>query len=100
MITHGWIWQAIDALAMDLNTTPSGLAHKAGLARSTFAPSKRYDVNGRPHWPSTKIIAQVLNAHHVSFEQFIRLVPEPRTRWVENPPECLWNPTKQETETV
>lgn len=59
MLTHGDLWQAIDALASRYGYSTSGLAKAAGLDPTTFNKSKRLS-EGKPRWPSTESLAKVL----------------------------------------
>ena len=47
MLSHADIWRAIDRLAADSGTSPSGLARRAGLDPTTFNRSKRLAAGGR-----------------------------------------------------
>ncbi|MBC6497009.1 MAG: helix-turn-helix transcriptional regulator [Alphaproteobacteria bacterium GM7ARS4] len=62
MMTHQEVWQAIDDLAKALNLSPSALAKKAGLDPTIFNKSKRINAEGRPRWPNTESIVQILRA--------------------------------------
>ena len=46
MFTHEQIWRGIDRLAAHAQTSPSGLARRAGLDSTTFNPSKRFSRDG------------------------------------------------------
>ena len=71
-LSHAEIWSAIDALAIRLKTTPSGLAKIGELDRTSFNRSKRHSAGTPPRerWPSTESIAKVLAATGVSFGDF------------------------------
>ena len=71
MLTHGAIWDAIDALAARHGMSASGLARLAGLDATAFNRSKRVSKDGRERWPSTESIAKVLDATGESFDQFV-----------------------------
>lgn len=60
MLSHDKVWAAIDALASQNGLSPSGLARLAGLDPTTFNPSKRVALDGRPRWPSTESVAKIL----------------------------------------
>lgn len=74
MLSHGTIWQAIDALAERNQLSPSGLARRAGLDPTSFNKSKRHSADGRERWPSTESIAKVLEATGASVDQFTSLL--------------------------
>lgn len=74
-LTHEQIWRGIDKLAAHADTSPSGLARRAGLDATTFNPSKRFSADGRkPRWPSTESLAKALSAANMGFEDFAALV--------------------------
>lgn len=83
-ISHTQIWAAIDALALRLNTTPSGLARLAGLDATSFNKSKRQfqdttaDKAVRPRWPSTESLAKLLQATGIGFGEFAALAEDRR----------------------
>lgn len=76
-LSHADIWNAIDTLALRLNTTPSGLARLAGLDPTSFNKSKRVaeaeTPAPRPRWPSTESLAKLLDATSLSFSDFATL---------------------------
>lgn len=74
MLSHGSIWQAIDALAEQHQLSPSGLARRAGLDPTSFNKSKRHSADGRERWPSTESIAKVLEATGATIDQFTSLL--------------------------
>lgn len=75
MLTHEDIWRGIDRLARHAQTSPSGLARRAGLDSTTFNPSKRVSADGRkPRWPSTESIAKALAAANLGFDDFASLI--------------------------
>lgn len=75
MFTHEEIWRGIDRLAAHAQTSPSGLARRAGLDATTFNPSKRVSRDGsKPRWPSTESLAKALSAAHMDFAGFAALV--------------------------
>lgn len=71
MLSHSAIWDAIDALARRIGSTPSGLAKLAGLDPTAFNRSKRVSRDGRERWPSTESIAKLLEATGESFDSFL-----------------------------
>ena len=77
MFTHAQIWRGIDLLAAHAQTSPSGLARRAGLDATTFNPSKRVSADGsKPRWPSTESLTKALSAANLDFESFAALVLE------------------------
>ena len=74
MFSHDRIWAAIDALATRHSLSVSGLAKRAGLDPTTFNKSKRYAVDGRARWPSTKSLAKIMEATGASLDEFMTLV--------------------------
>jgi phage repressor protein C with HTH and peptisase S24 domain len=72
-LKHSDIWRAIDRLAELHNTSPSGLARKAGLSPTVFNASKRATAS-RKRWPSTESIAHILRATGTGFDEFVALV--------------------------
>lgn len=79
-LSHAQIWNAIDRLALNLGTSPSGLARLAGLDPTTFNKSKRQSTEDppRPRWPSTESLAKLLDATGQSFPDFAALTaPHP-----------------------
>ena len=75
MFTHAQIWRGIDLLAAHAQTSPSGLARRAGLDATTFNPSKRVSADGsKPRWPSTESLTKALSAANLDFESFAALV--------------------------
>lgn len=76
VLTHEWIWNAIDALARHKELSPSGLARLAGLDPTTFNPSKRFTPEGRPRWPSTESISKILAAAGITLDEFTALAGE------------------------
>lgn len=73
MLTHGQIWQAIDALASSHGLSPSGLAKLAGLDPTTFNKSKRA-AGGKLRWPSTESVAKALTAVGATLDQLVTLI--------------------------
>jgi phage repressor protein C with HTH and peptisase S24 domain len=71
MLTHGDVWNAIDAIADRHGLSASGLARIAGLDATAFNRSKRVSKDGRARWPSTESIAKVLEATGETFDGFI-----------------------------
>ena len=80
MLSHADIWSAIDRLAAESGTSPSGLARRAGLDPTTFNRSKRLAAGGRPRWPSTESIAKILAATGRSLAEFASPGPPPGGR--------------------
>lgn len=80
MLTHAQIWTAIDTLAARYDLSASGLARKAGLDPTTFNRSKRVGPDGRLRWPSTELVAKVLDATGASLDEFIAMVASPAMR--------------------
>lgn len=76
ILTHEWIWNAIDALARHKELSPSGLARLAGLDPTAFNPSKRFTPEGRPRWPSTESISKILAATGFTLDEFTALAAE------------------------
>ena len=74
MFTHKQVWAAIDAVAERYGFSASGLAKKSGLDPTSFNPSKRLGIDGRPRWPTTESIARVLEASGASTEEFTDLL--------------------------
>lgn len=75
MFTHDEIWRGIDRLARHAQTSPSGLARRAGLDSTTFNPSKRISADGKkPRWPSTESVAKALSAANMDIHGFAALV--------------------------
>ncbi|WP_203291806.1 S24 family peptidase [Maricaulis parjimensis] len=75
MFTHEQIWQGIDRLAAHAQTSPSGLARRAGLDSTTFNPSKRVSRDGqKPRWPSTESLSKALRAAHMDLAGFVGLI--------------------------
>jgi phage repressor protein C with HTH and peptisase S24 domain len=71
MLSHGAIWEAIDALARRHGISASALARLAGLDATAFNRSKRVSKDGRERWPSTESIAKVLDATGETFDGFL-----------------------------
>ena len=76
ILTHEWIWNAIDALARHKELSSSGLARLAGLDPTAFNPSKRFTPEGRPRWPSTESISKILAATGFTLDEFTALAAE------------------------
>lgn len=75
MLTHTQIWRGIDKLAARAQTSPSGLARRAGLDSTTFNPSKRFSPDGnKPRWPSTESVSKALQAANMNFDEFAALI--------------------------
>jgi phage repressor protein C with HTH and peptisase S24 domain len=74
MFTHKQVWAAIDTIAERYGLSASGLAKKSGLDPTSFNPSKRYGPDGRPRWPTTESVANLLNASGASVEEFTDLL--------------------------
>lgn len=76
VLTHEWIWNAIDALARHKELSSSALARLAGLDPTAFNPSKRFTPEGRPRWPSTESISKILSATNFTLDEFTALAAE------------------------
>lgn len=74
MFTHKQVWGAIDAIADRYGFSASGLAKKSGLDATSFNPSKRLGIDGRPRWPTTESVSKVLEAAGASVEEFADLL--------------------------
>jgi phage repressor protein C with HTH and peptisase S24 domain len=74
MFTHKQVWSSIDAIAERYGFSASGLAKKSGLDPTSFNPSKRLGIDGRPRWPTTESISRVLQASGASIEEFTDLL--------------------------
>lgn len=75
MFTHEQIWRGIDLMAAHAQTSPSGLARRAGLDATTFNPSKRTSADGsKPRWPSTESLSKAMRAAGLDFAAFAALV--------------------------
>jgi len=62
MITAEQIWLLIDRMAEREKLSRSALASLAGFDRTSFNPSKRVRPDGMPRWPSTEVIARLLDS--------------------------------------
>jgi phage repressor protein C with HTH and peptisase S24 domain len=74
MFSHKQVWAAIDTIAERYGYSASGLAKKSGLDPTSFNPSKRSGPDGRPRWPTTESLANLLNASGASVEEFTDLL--------------------------
>jgi phage repressor protein C with HTH and peptisase S24 domain len=74
MFSHKQVWAAIDTIAERYGYSASGLAKKSGLDPTSFNPSKRNGPDGRPRWPTTESIANLLEAAGASVEEFSDLL--------------------------
>jgi phage repressor protein C with HTH and peptisase S24 domain len=74
MYTHKQVWAAIDTVAERYGFSASGLAKKSGLDPTSFNPSKRSGPDGRPRWPTTESVANLLEASGASVEEFADLL--------------------------
>jgi phage repressor protein C with HTH and peptisase S24 domain len=74
MFSHKQVWAAIDTIADRYGFSASGLAKKSGLDPTSFNPSKRNGPDGRPRWPTTESIANLLEAAGASVEEFSDLL--------------------------
>jgi phage repressor protein C with HTH and peptisase S24 domain len=70
MFSHKQVWAAIDTIAERYGFSASGLAKKSGLDPTSFNPSKRNGPDGRPRWPTTESIANLLEAAGATVEEF------------------------------
>jgi phage repressor protein C with HTH and peptisase S24 domain len=71
MLSHGAIWDGIDAIAKRHGLSVSGLAKLAGLDATAFNVSKRVSRDGRERWPSTESLSKILDATGENFEAFV-----------------------------
>lgn len=78
MFTHKQVWAAIDTIAERYGFSPSGLAKKSGLDPTSFNPSKRTGPDGRPRWPTTESVANLLSAAGASVDEFTELLTSKR----------------------
>jgi phage repressor protein C with HTH and peptisase S24 domain len=78
MFTHKQVWAAIDTIAERYGFSASGLAKKSGLDPTSFNPSKRTGPDGRPRWPTTESVANLLSAAGASVEEFSELLTAKR----------------------
>ena len=74
MFSHKQVWAAIDTIAERYGYSESGLAKKSGLDPTSFNPSKRNGPDGRPRWPTTESIANLLEAAGATVEEFADLL--------------------------
>jgi phage repressor protein C with HTH and peptisase S24 domain len=74
MFSHKQVWAAIDTIAERYGYSASGLAKKSGLDPTSFNPSKRNGPDGRPRWPTTESIANLLEAAGATIEEFSDLL--------------------------
>ena len=74
MFSHKQVWAAIDTIAERYGYSASGLAKKSGLDPTSFNPSKRNGPDGRPRWPTTESLANLLEASGASIEEFTDLL--------------------------
>jgi len=74
MFSHKQVWAAIDTIAERYGYSASGLAKKSGLDPTSFNPSKRNGPDGRPRWPTTESIANLLEAAGATVEEFADLL--------------------------
>jgi phage repressor protein C with HTH and peptisase S24 domain len=76
MLSHSAIWgAAIDALAERHQLTPSRLASRAGLDKTSFNRSKRFK-GGRERWPSTESLAKVLECTGASVDDLLSVITD------------------------
>lgn len=76
MLSHEKVWAAIDALAARHSLSASGLARRAGLDSTAFNKSKRLSADGRPRWPSTELLAKIMEATGASLTELLSLIEE------------------------
>jgi len=74
MLTYTNTWDAIDTIAKQNDLKASSLAVKAGLDKTTFNKSKRYNAQGKPRWVSLSSIQKILEVTNMSFQDFAALV--------------------------
>lgn len=72
-LKHKDIWRSIDLIAEQHGLSPSGLALKCGMEKTSFNKSKRYAPNGNPRWPSTESISAILDATNCDIGEFFEL---------------------------
>lgn len=86
MVTHRQIWDGIDRLAESRGLSTAALARMAGLDATSLGTSKRV-LKGRACWPSTEMLAAVLNAAGSDLVEFASLAsPSPEDQ------ECVVTP--------
>ena len=75
MLTHGQLWNAIDALAARRGESVSALAKTSGLDPTSFNRSKRLsnDDQIRERWPSTESLSKLLTATGITLGEFAEL---------------------------
>lgn len=73
---HAAVWSAIDQIAAQLETSPSGLARRAGLDPTAFNKSKRIGDDGAPRWPSLGTLSLVLEVSGTTYADFEAFVDE------------------------
>ena len=75
MLSHGEIWEGLDALAARFDMSASALAKLAGLDPTSFNRSKRVssETPPRPRWPTTESLSKVLAATGFSLAEFAEL---------------------------
>ncbi len=73
------LWNAIDALARQLNMSCSRLAVISGLNATTFNKSKRTTRYGKPRYLSMGTIQKVLDATGTTMEEFSVLMAQVQT---------------------
>ena len=59
-------------LAERYSLSTSGLAKRAGLDSTAFNKSKRLSADGRPRWPSTELIAKIIEATELFAGRILR----------------------------
>lgn len=78
MLTHAQVWSAIETLAAQEGLSLSGLAKRAKLDPTCFNKSKWYNPDGSERWPSTEIIAKVLQVCGKDAQDFAALATTTR----------------------
>ncbi len=74
MKEHEKIWNAIYKLAELNKLSPSKLAKKSGLDKTTFNKSKQFYKTGQARWPSTESIYKILKTTNTTIEEFCKLI--------------------------
>lgn len=74
MFTHKQIWDALDVIAERQGLSPSGLAKSADYDPTCFNRSKRFSPHGRERWPSTEVLARVLQVARMDLRAFADLI--------------------------
>ncbi len=73
---HNALWTAIDNLAYEKHISVSRMARLSHMDSTAFNKSKRFDVYGRPHWPSTETLTKMMRAMKITWHDFVKYIPE------------------------